>query len=112
MLVGDNTTAGGMAWLAVDKDCVLHYQVYVSGLDPKERHLLELLYIKPGKYGIPQQRVLKRFDGEQVKYRGFFFSFSICVCKHIQHSNLMNTFSIVFFLLHNYVIWWYTYISG
>nr|BAE87097.1 Short gastrulation [Pholcus phalangioides] len=67
LLVGDNTTAGGMAWLAVDKDCVLHYQVYVSGLDPKERHLLELLYIKPGKYGIPQQRVLKRFDGEQAE---------------------------------------------
>lgn len=58
---------GGMAWLTVDQDCVFHYQVYVSGLDPKERHSVELLLLKPGKYSLPQQRMLKKFDGEQAE---------------------------------------------
>ncbi|XP_054714640.1 dorsal-ventral patterning protein Sog-like [Uloborus diversus] len=66
LLSGGNTTAGGIAWLSIDKDCVLHYQVYLSGLDPKERHLLELLQVRPGKYSHPLQRVLKRFEGDQV----------------------------------------------
>ncbi|GIY23236.1 chordin [Caerostris darwini] len=67
LLSGGNSTAGGIAWLTVDKDCILHYQVYVAGLDPREKHLLELLQIRPGKYNAPQQRVLKRFEGEQVE---------------------------------------------
>ncbi|GFT98105.1 hypothetical protein TNCV_789251 [Trichonephila clavipes] len=65
LLLGGNSTAGGIAWLSVDKDCLLHYQVYVAGLDPRERHLLELLQVRPGKYIAPIQRVLKRFEGEQ-----------------------------------------------
>ncbi|PRD37337.1 UNVERIFIED_CONTAM: sog [Trichonephila clavipes] len=67
LLLGGNSTAGGIAWLSVDKDCLLHYQVYVAGLDPRERHLLELLQVRPGKYIAPIQRVLKRFEGEQVE---------------------------------------------
>lgn len=67
LLSGGNTTAGGIAWLSIDKDCVLHYQVCLSGLDSRERHLLELLQVRPGKYSNPPQRVLKRFDGEQVE---------------------------------------------
>ncbi|KFM80976.1 Dorsal-ventral patterning protein Sog, partial [Stegodyphus mimosarum] len=66
LLSGGNATAGGIAWLSIDKDCVLHYQVYLSGLDPNERHLLELLQVRPGKYN-PLQRVLKRFEGDQVE---------------------------------------------
>ncbi|GFS67382.1 dorsal-ventral patterning protein Sog [Nephila pilipes] len=67
LLLGENSTAGGIAWLSVDKDCVLHYQVYVAGLDPRERHLLELQQVRPGKYSADIQRVLKRFEGEQVE---------------------------------------------
>lgn len=66
LLSGGNITAGGIAWLSIDKDCVLHYQVYLSGLDSKERHILELLQMKPGKYSHTLQRVLKKFEGEQV----------------------------------------------
>ncbi|CAL1275329.1 unnamed protein product [Larinioides sclopetarius] len=67
LLSGGNSTAGGIAWLSVDKDCVLHYQVYVAGLDHRERHILELLQVRPGKWNSPLQRVLKRFEGEQVE---------------------------------------------
>ncbi|NP_001310761.1 dorsal-ventral patterning protein Sog-like precursor [Parasteatoda tepidariorum] len=66
LLTGGNTTAGGIAWLSIDKDCILHYQVYLTGLDARERHLLELLQVRPGKYHHPLQRVLKKFEGEQV----------------------------------------------
>ncbi|KAG8193954.1 hypothetical protein JTE90_011504 [Oedothorax gibbosus] len=66
LLSGINSTAGGIAWLSVDRECVLHYQVSVSGLESGEKHLLEMLQVRPGKHNQPMQRVLKRFEGEQV----------------------------------------------
>lgn len=78
LLSGGNSSAGGVAWLSVDKACVLHYQVHVSGLEGKERHLLEMLQVRPGKHHAPLQRVLKRFEGEQV----MVIMPLLCLCRY------------------------------
>ncbi|KAL1428497.1 hypothetical protein MTO96_002870 [Rhipicephalus appendiculatus] len=66
-----NSSAAGQAWLSVDKSCRLHYSVFVSGLEPSERHLLELLEITPA-YNVMQsarsvQRVLQRITGDELE---------------------------------------------
>ncbi|XP_077508923.1 dorsal-ventral patterning protein Sog-like isoform X2 [Amblyomma americanum] len=66
-----NSSAAGQAWLSVDKSCRLHYSVFVSGLDPAERRLLELLEIAPAFDTRPSarsvQRVLQRITGDELE---------------------------------------------
>ncbi|KAH7957267.1 hypothetical protein HPB52_016978 [Rhipicephalus sanguineus] len=66
-----NSSAAGQAWLSVDKSCRLHYSVFVSGLEPSERHLLELLEITPAYNVMPSarsvQRVLQRITGDELE---------------------------------------------
>ncbi|XP_075540951.1 dorsal-ventral patterning protein Sog-like isoform X2 [Dermacentor variabilis] len=66
-----NSSAAGQAWLSVDKSCRLHYSVFVSGLEPSERHLLELLEITPAFNMMPSarsvQRVLQRITGDELE---------------------------------------------
>lgn len=69
-----NSSAAGQAWISVDKTCRLHYSVFVSGLEPTERHLLELLEISPALHLMPSarsvQRVLQKINGDEVRMRG------------------------------------------
>lgn len=62
-----NSSAAGIAWLSVDKDCFLHYEVDVSNLDQEggksDRHLVEIL--QKSNYNSRQQ-VLKKLEGEEV----------------------------------------------
>lgn len=66
-----NISAAGQAWLSVDKGCRLHYSIFVSGLDPGERHLLELLEISPALHLLPSarsvQRVLQKINGDELE---------------------------------------------
>ncbi|XP_067139596.1 dorsal-ventral patterning protein Sog isoform X2 [Centruroides vittatus] len=65
-----NSSAAGIAWLSVDKDCLLHYEVDVSNLDQEgsksDRHLVEIL--QKSDYNSRQQ-VLKKLDGDEVEDR-------------------------------------------
>ncbi|CAN8016245.1 unnamed protein product, partial [Ixodes persulcatus] len=66
-----NSSAAGQAWISVDKSCRLHYSVFVSGLEPTDRHLLELLEISPVMHVMPSarsvQRVLQKISGDELE---------------------------------------------
>lgn len=72
-----NSSAAGQAWISVDKSCRLHYSVFVSGLEPTDRHLLELLEISPVMHVMPSarsvQRVLQKISGDEVGCEPFSY---------------------------------------
>ncbi|KAJ9586696.1 hypothetical protein L9F63_019734, partial [Diploptera punctata] len=66
----------GMAWIAADSECSLHYEVMLTGLSPEDRTLQ--LYLKEMPFLIPgapvSRRLLEEFKGSHVE--GYLLSMS------------------------------------
>lgn len=74
-LLHGNSSAAGQIWLHIDLLCRLHYQVFVSGLasddendqdGKRRRHLVELVEVPINRHKRSRNRVLRKFDGEEV----------------------------------------------
>lgn len=76
--VGDHVPmhSVGMAWIAVDNDCNLHYDISVTGLTPQFYPLQAYLLDMPMEvYGAPvNRRLLEEFSGNHLE--GFLLSIS------------------------------------
>ncbi|XP_043217391.1 dorsal-ventral patterning protein Sog-like [Amphibalanus amphitrite] len=65
MLTSRNSSSAGVAWMAVDDDCALHYKVQVADRTPGNRRI-ELVEF-PGRKR--RQRVLAEFGGSRAENR-------------------------------------------
>nr|CAD7201391.1 unnamed protein product [Timema douglasi] len=74
--VSTPATLVGMAWLAVDSECTLHYEVELSGLHPEDKDLkLNLESVPFLAPGAPvSRRLLEEFQGSQLE--GFVIGIS------------------------------------
>nr|CAD7428067.1 unnamed protein product [Timema monikensis] len=74
--VSTPATLVGMAWLAIDSECTLHYEVELSGLHPEDKDLtLNLESVPFLAPGAPvSRRLLEEFQGSQLE--GFVIGIS------------------------------------